>query len=180
MMKTLNRWLVTAGLVLGAAPVLAAGGGHAHAKAHAHGVVQLEVALDGAALSIALSAPLDSLLGFERAPRTAAEKQAAQDALTALRGSALFTPDPAAGCVFQTATAEADALQPGAKVGEHADLDATATFTCTRPAQLRRIDLDGLLTRFPRIQRLQAQIVTPQGQFQQTLKRPAQTLTWGR
>ena len=74
MMKTLNRWLVTAGLVLGAAPVLAAGAhdhGHEHAQAHVHGAVQLEVALDGPTLSIALEAPLDSLLGFERAPRTA-------------------------------------------------------------------------------------------------------------
>jgi hypothetical protein len=179
MTKTLNRWLVTAGLALGAAPVLAAGG-HAQAHAHVHGAVQLEVALDGPTLSIALEAPLDSLLGFERAPRTAAEKQAAQDALTALRGSALFAPDAAAGCVFQSATADSEALQPGATAGEHADLDATATFTCARPEQLRRIDLGGLLDRFPRIQRLQAQIVTGQGQFKQTLKRTTRVLTWGR
>ena len=81
---------------------------------------------------------------------------------------------------FQSATADSEALQPGAKVGEHADLDATAEFTCAKPEQLRRIDLSGLMTRFKRIQRLQAQVVTPQGQFKQTLKRPAQTLTWGR
>ena len=97
-----------------------------------------------------------------------------------MRGSALFAPDAAAGCVFQSATADSEALQPGAKVGEHADLDATAEFTCAKPEQLRRIDLSGLMTRFKRIQRLQAQVVTPQGQFKQTLKRPAQTLTWGR
>ena len=107
MMKTLNRWLVTAGLVLGAAPVLAAGAhdhGHEHAQSHVHGAVQLEVALDGPTLSIALEAPLDSILGFERAPRTASEKQAAQDALTALRGNALFAPDAAAGCTPASAS----------------------------------------------------------------------------
>ena len=104
-----------------------------------------------------------------------------QDALAALRaGGPLFTPDAAAGCVFKSASADSEALQPGAKVGEHADLDATAEFTCAKPALLRRIDLGGLLDRFPRIQRLQAQIVTGQGQFKQTLQRTTRVLTWGR
>lgn len=176
-MKTLNLGCVAVALVLGAVPVLAAEPVHAHI----HGAVQLDVAVDGQTLTLTLEAPLDSVLGFERAPRTAAEKQTAQDALAALRASGpLFTPDPAAGCVFKSATADSEALQPGAKAGEHADLDATAEFTCTKPQQLRRIDLGGLLDRFPRIQRLQAQIVTAQGQFKQTLQRPARVLTWGR
>lgn len=178
MLMKLKGWWVSVALVLGAAPVLAAS---APAQAHVHGAVQLDVAVDGPMLTLTLEAPLDSVLGFERAPRTAAEKKAAQDALSALRASGpLFTPDPAAGCVFQSATADSEALQPGAKAGEHADLDATAEFTCARPERLHRIDLGGLLDRFPRIQRLQVQIVTGQGQFKQTLQRPARVLTWGR
>jgi Protein of unknown function (DUF2796) len=176
-MKTLNLGCVAVALALGAVPVLAAEPVHAHV----HGAVQLDVAVDGQTLTLTLEAPLDSVVGFERAPRTAAEKQTAQDALAALRASGpLFTPDPVAGCVFKSATADSEALQPGAKAGEHADLDATAEFTCTKPELLRRIDLGGLLDRFPRIQRLQAQIVTAQGQFKQTLQRPARVLTWGR
>lgn len=174
----LTGWWVSLALVLGAAPALAA---NAPAQAHVHGAVQLDVAVDGPTLTLTLEAPLDSVLGFERAPRTATEKKAVQDALAALRASGpLFTPDPAAGCVFQSATADSEALQPGAKAGEHADLDATAEFTCAKPQLLRRIDLGGLLDRFPRIQRLQARIVTAQGQFKQTLQRPARVLTWGR
>ncbi|MEX8494549.1 DUF2796 domain-containing protein [Sphaerotilus sp.] len=163
---------------LGAAPVLAA---DAPVHAHVHGALQLDIALDGPTLTLSMEAPLDSVFGFEHAPRTAAEKKTAQDALAALRASGpLFTPDSAAGCVFKSASADSEALQPGAKVGEHADLDMTAEFTCANPGQLRRIDLGGLLDRFPRIQRLQAQIVTAQGQFRQTLQRPARVLTWGR
>lgn len=176
-MKTLNLGCVAVALALGAVPVLAAAPVHAHV----HGAVQLDVAVDGPTLTLTLAAPLDSVFGFERAPRTAAEKKTAQDALAALRASGpLFTPDPAAGCVFQSATTDSEALQPGAKVGEHADLDATAEFTCAKPQLLRRIDLGGLLDRFPRIQRLQVQIVTGQGQFKQTLQRSARVLTWGR
>jgi hypothetical protein len=143
--------------------------------------VQLDIAVDDSTLTITLEAPLDSVFGFEHAPRTAVEKKTAQDALAALRASGtLFAPDAAAGCVFKSATADSEALQPGAKAGEHADLDATAEFTCAKPEQLRRLDLGGLLDRFPRVQRLQAQIVTAQGQFKQTLQRPARVLTWGR
>jgi hypothetical protein len=173
----LHRCVAPVLLALCASPLLAAS---AVTPAHVHGAVQLDVAVDGPTLTLTLEAPLDSVFGFERAPRTAAEKKTAQDALAALRASGpLFAPDPAAGCVFQSATADSEALQPGATAGEHADLDATATFTCARPEQLRRIDLGGLLDRFPRIQRLQAQIVTAQGQFKQTLQRPARMLTWG-
>ncbi|WP_310462388.1 DUF2796 domain-containing protein [Sphaerotilus sp.] len=177
-MKKLTPWWVISALALGVAPVLAAG---TPAHAHVHGAVQLDIALDGPTLTITLEAPLDSVFGFEHAPRTAAEKKTAQDALATLRTSGtLFVPDAAAGCTFKSATADSEALHPGAKAGEHADLDASAEFTCAKPEQLRRIDLGGLLDRFPRVQRLQAQIVTAQGQFKQTLQRPARVLTWGR
>lgn len=177
LMQKLHRGWVAVALMLSALPVLAAQPAHAHV----HGAVQLDVAVDGPTLTLTLEAPLDSVVGFERAPRTAAEKKTVQDALAALRaGGPLFTPDAAAGCVFKSASADSEALQPGAKVGEHADLDATAEFTCAKPALLRRIDLGGLLDRFPRIQRLQAQIVTGQGQFKQTLQRTTRVLTWGR
>lgn len=155
---------------------------HGHDRAHVHGLVALEVALDGPTLTIGLEAPLDSLLGFERAPRTEAEKKAAQALLEHLRaGQGLFAPDAAAQCQPVSATVDAPVLQAGgAAKGEHADLDATFVLRCAQPQALTSIDLGGLLDRHRRIARVEAEIVTPAGQFKSVLKRPARVLRWGR
>ena len=52
-----------------------ASAGHAVAAAdtaHEHGALKLDVAIDGQLLLISMEAPLDNLLGFERAPRSVA------------------------------------------------------------------------------------------------------------
>ena len=46
-------------------------------KAHQHGVARLDLAVDGGTVTIAVEMPLDALVGFERSPRTGAERQAA-------------------------------------------------------------------------------------------------------
>ncbi|MCB1546297.1 MAG: DUF2796 domain-containing protein [Hyphomicrobiaceae bacterium] len=50
-------------------------------KAHQHGVARLDLAVDGGTVTIAVEMPLDALVGFERSPRTGAERQAAAAAL---------------------------------------------------------------------------------------------------
>jgi hypothetical protein len=71
-------------------------------KAHEHGALRLDVAIEGSKLTITMEAPLDNLLGFERAPRTDAERKAAADVLARLRspdkGTPLFALDAAAQC----------------------------------------------------------------------------------
>ncbi|NRT58193.1 ZrgA family zinc uptake protein [Sphaerotilus uruguayifluvii] len=150
--------------------------------AHEHGRVALEIALDGPTLTIGLEAPLDSLLGFERAPRTEAEKKAAQAVLADLRaGAGLIVPDAAAQCQPVSTTVDAPTLQGGAAAaGEHADLDATFVLRCARPQALASLDLGSLLDRFRRIARVEAEIVAPAGQFKAALQRPARVLRWGR
>lgn len=165
------------------------GTGAAAGKAHVHGVVQVNVALDGQQLTIDLDAPLDNLLGFERAPRTAAERQAAADLLASLRrpgaGAQLFVPDAQAGCTPATAEVQAPVLEPktaaqpapGQRQGGghghdgHADLNASFSFRCQQPAALA-----GLQTRlfeaYRRIQRIEVLVAGPQGQTRQVLKRP--------
>lgn len=150
--------------------------------AHVHGAVTVDLAVEGSTLVIDLEAPLESLLGFERAPRTEAERQAARAMLEALRaGQGLFVPDPEAGCTLASARADAPALRPGAAPGDaHADLDAGYTYTCARPGALRRLDLGGLLDRHPRIARVEVRGALPAGQFRQVLRRPQRAVTWGR
>jgi hypothetical protein len=160
-------------LSLGTGPASAAG------KAHEHGAVKLDVAIEGNKLSIAMEAPLDNLLGFERAPRTDAERKAAAGVLARLRspnqGTPLFAFDTAAQCTVGTAEVQAPVLEPGAKSAPkdaHADLDARYVFTCSKPDALRTLDV-GLFDAYKRIQRIDAQVAGPKGQSKLTLKRPA-------
>lgn len=150
-----------------------------HAAPHQHGVVALNVALDGAALLIELNAPLDSLVGFERAPRNTNERAAADDALARLREPArLFAPDPAARCSAQAPQLGPSLLDPGAAASrdDHAELQATYRYTCADAKQLRTIGLP-LFHSFRRIQRVDAQTVGPQGQRKATVRRANALLT---
>lgn len=187
------RWVARAGLVVGAAvlsgTVSAAGASHGHehghehagkagaAAAHVHGVVPMTLALEGSELTLALEeAPLDSFIGFERAPRTAAEKKAAEKLLSTLRsGQGLVSPDAKAQCTLKSVEVEAPVLESaagaGAKDSPHADLDASFVFTCARPQDLASVDLSGLMQRFSRIQKIELKGVAGAGQFQRVLKR---------
>ena len=170
------------GLSLACSTALAA------SKAHEHGTVRLDVALDGAQLVIALDAPLDNLLGFERAPRTDAERKAAASLLNRLRqpglSQALWGLSPAAQCSLRQSQVLAPMLatvavaplapnraKPTAPADDHADLEAHFEYTCANPAALRQLDL-GLFDTYPRIQRINVQVAGPQGQRKLTLKRP--------
>jgi hypothetical protein len=146
--------------------------------AHEHGVAKLSVAVDGNTLTIALDAPLDGFLGFERAPRTDAERKAAADLLVRLRDAgALFKPDAAAGCKAGEVKVEAPVLEPGYKgKGEHADLEAQFSFQCAQPQALRTLDV-ALFDTFKRLQRIDVQVAGAKGQSKATLKRPARTVT---
>ena len=149
MMRRINRF-VAAVLLLGAqGPTFAA------QHAHVHGLAKLQVAVDGPTLTLVLSSPLDNLLGFEHAPRTAKEKAAAAD-LTARLGKpeTLLVPSPAAGCTVASAKVDAPTLEghsaaksaargttaapahsekAGHDHGEHSDVTAEYVFRCQRP-----------------------------------------------
>jgi hypothetical protein len=176
---------------------LAASAAHA-GKAHEHGVVRLDVSVEGSRLTIDMVAALDNWLGFERAPRTDAERKAAAEVLARLRnpqqGTPLFVPDAAAQCQLVKAEVSAPMLEPGAKPaaksatapaspaaahksgGEHADLEASYTFQCAQPTPLRTLEL-GLFDAYKRIQRIHVQVAGPKGQSKVTLKRPARSIT---
>lgn len=165
----------------------------AHHHAHVHGVAKVDIVVDGAQVVIELSSPLDSVVGFEHRPRTAAQRQAAEAAIARLKdGAALWRADAAAQCTLAEATLQADALKPaeapaanaaksgsggqpapGAKATEeHADLDARYVFRCAAPDKLTALE-HGLYTAFKGMQRIEVQVAGPQGQARATLRRPA-------
>lgn len=172
---TLTRSLVAMAVACGGG----AGTAWAAGKAHEHGALKLDVAIEGHELTIEMEAPLDNLLGFERAPRTDAERKAAADVLARLRGpdkgKPLFAADAAAQCTLSKAEVQAPVLEPGAKAAardEHADLEARYAFTCAKPAELRTLDV-GLFEAYQRMRRIDVQVAGPKGQVKVTLRRPA-------
>lgn len=80
--------------------------------AHVHGVVTLDVAVDGEQLLLDLQSPLADIVGFEHAPKTAEQQQQAKDGLAKARnGAQWFTPTPAAQCVLESVELTAPTLE---------------------------------------------------------------------
>lgn len=171
-------------VLLGAAAVVAQQRGHVHGRA------ELDVAVDAGTIAVHLDSPLDSLLGFERAPRTDAERKRAADLVGRLMAAdTLFVIDPAAQCKLASVKLESAVLGLGAGGAtphshgkgddhdSHADLDMTALFTCTNAAAARFVDVK-LFEAFPRYRGIDAQVAAPAGQFKRTLTKAAPRLSW--
>ena len=165
----------------------------AMAQPHQHGVANLDIAVDPGRISLRLDIPLDNLLGFERAPRTDAERSQAEVVVKQLSDAVqMVRVDSAAGCrVSRVALVSAELGLPaggagaepkaghdhshdkkhGAKDSGHADLVADYEFTCTDTGKARAVTL-GLFEAFPRLRRIEVQTATPRGQLKAVLARP--------
>lgn len=163
-MSRLRYMALLLGLALPAGPLLAA-------AAHVHGHATLDVAVDGAEVTIELDTPADNLLGFERAPRSAADKQQAGKVLAQLGQSAqLFRLNPEAQCSATTPVIEAPLLIGRPVSGEHNDIAASYTYRCAKPAALAQLDVL-LFEVFPRLQQIKLQLAGPAGQRGMVLKK---------
>ena len=169
------------GLAVAVAPLFVAGWALA-GPTHEHGVARLDVAVDAGRVSIELDTPLDNLLGFERAPRTDAERDKATALVARLRAAeALFRIDPAAGCTLAKVDLVSAPLDLGkaaagvavaAAASDHSDLNGHFEFRCKNGARAGFVEL-GLFDAFPALKRIELQVVTPRGQLKATLRRPA-------
>ncbi len=175
-----TRWgrALLVGAVVGISAAAQAAG-----KAHEHGVARLDVAVAANAVRIELDTPLDNLLGFERAPRTDAERDKVKAAVARLRdGAALFRIDPAAGCTLAQAELVSPPLQLGpgtAAAGEHGDLQGSYHFSCKAGARAGFVEV-GLFESFAGLKRVDLQVLTPRGQLKATLRRPASRVVLAR
>ncbi len=165
----------------------------ARQHAHVHGVIKLDIAVDAQLLIIQMDSPLDSLLGFEHTPRSAAEKLAVQRLVHSLRAAdQRFKINPQAGCTLRKVelvsstlglgptssawAASADSAAPPAEPA-HGDVDGTFEFNCTNTAKITSIDL-GFFDAYPHARQIEVQVATPKGQFKRVLSRPATRLNW--
>ncbi len=171
-MKHAACWVLAAAVATAAA-----------ARPHEHGVAQLDVAVEAGRVTVVLDVPLESLLGFEHAPRGDAEKAAVDAALARLNApAALFRIDPAAQCRPTRTELRSGALSLGdaaaAKDG-HDDLEASWEFTCQDGFKAGFVET-GLFDAFARLQRVDVQAVTRKGQMKATLRRPVGRLPLAR
>jgi len=183
-------------LTLGVA-CAAAGLASAHEPgAHVHGVAELRIVVDGPKLEVGLESPLDNVLGFEHPPRTDKQRAAVRTMAAKLRQPNMFVPTPAARCKSESVKLESEAL-PAALLGEaapaaaaapaaqpaaaeddaHADLDATFTWRCEAPAQLKGLDV-GLMQAFPGMHQVNVQVVGPKGQSASRLTKGQRSIAW--
>lgn len=165
-------------LVLAAGALAVALPAAAHPQAHTHGHMALDVAIDAQTITLALEGPLDSFLGFERAPRTDAERKAVAGMVARLKAAdRLFQPDAAAGCKLSKVELDSAVLglrgahghdhDHGGQAG-HADIAVDVVFHCTRPVDARFIDVK-LFEAYPQLRSIDVQVAAPQRQFRRTL-----------
>jgi hypothetical protein len=146
---------------------------------HVHGQVTLNLALENDVLAVELEAPAINVIGFERAPRNAAEEKVVRDAAAWLSaGRALLGVPAAAGCRRVEAGVEApkwsDAKNKGTGKHDHdhehgddehahADYRATARYTCSNPAALAWVEV-WALRQLRDVTEVTVNVVTPEMQ----------------
>lgn len=162
--------------------------------AHEHGAARLNAALDGKRLELELISPAMNLLGFEHAPASAADEAKIANARSKLeQPQALFGLPSAAGCAVSEQHFEGELLgsaHAGYKRGDdhdhepknsdkhdhdhdhdhdhedggHSDIEARYQFDCSNPEALGALDLKGLFESFPGTEKIQVQLIGPNGQ----------------
>ena len=170
-------------LMLSLSHAVAAAPTHSHGSTagHQHGLAQMDIALEQKQLTVSVQAPLESLLGFEHAPRNDRERQRADALLKRLRQpEGLFVTDAAANCRLSAAEVQSPTLEKKEKgaqaaVDGHADLEARYTFQCEQPAQLRQLQVEWF-NAFPQLRRVDVQVVGPLGQHKQVLRGLSRTV----
>ncbi|MDH4608332.1 DUF2796 domain-containing protein [Pseudomonas sp. BN102] len=145
---------------------------HGSLGAHEHGVARLNVALADKTLELELESPAMNLVGFEHAAKSDADKARVAAARAELEQPlALFAIPTAAGCkvadqelaspLFGDEDHEEHAKEHDHK---HSEVHAHYQLQCDSPDALKALDLSVLFKRFPSTEKIQVQLIGPQGQ----------------
>lgn len=150
---------------------------HAHGTlgAHEHGVAKLNAVLDGNTLELELDSPAMNLVGFEHMASTDADKAKVAAVRQQLEQPLkLFALASAAGCKEDQQELESPLFGEAAKADDdgdehekghvHSDINAHYQLTCATPEKLTQIDLAPLYKAFPATQKINVQLIGPNGQ----------------
>jgi hypothetical protein len=142
----------------------------AQAGPHEHGLAHLNVAIDGQQVQASFKIPMESLLGYERAPQSPQERAQVKALLDQLQQTRhLMQVDAQARCQGPAPTVKAPVLE-GKATSEHGDIEIEWQLQCAQPALLRKAEVT-LFELAPRLRRVQAQVAGPQGQTRTMLRR---------
>ncbi len=139
---------------------------------HEHGVARMNLAIDGQQLQVTIQVPLESLLGYERAPRDATEKAQATAMLERLKQAqeVVVTPAAAQCRAVEAAQIKAPLIEGKGSAERHGDLNGEYKLVCAQPAELRTLEVS-LFEVSRRITRVQVQVAGPKGASQTVLRR---------
>ena len=142
---------------------------HGSLGAHEHGVARLNAALDGKTLELELESPAMNLVGFEHAARSDADKAKVASVRASLEQPlALFDLPAQAGCRVSAQELESPLFGDHDKADDHAhehsDIHAHYQLECATPSALESLDLAPLFKQFPATQKIQVQLIGPNGQ----------------
>lgn len=150
---------------------------HGSLGAHEHGVARLNAVLDGSTLELELESPAMNLVGFEHAAVSDADKAKVAAVRKQLdEPLKLFGLTAAAGCkesdtdlespLFDDKPAKDDDGDGDADEHEHAhsDIHAHYRLECASPDKLKTLDLTPLFKTYPSTQKIQLQLIGPNGQ----------------
>ncbi|UXH40520.1 DUF2796 domain-containing protein [Pseudomonas promysalinigenes] len=148
---------------------------HGTLGAHEHGVAKLNVVLDGNTLELELDSPAMNLVGFEHMASSDADKAKVAAVRQQLEQPLkLFALASAAGCKDDQQELQSPLFGDAAKADDdgdehekghvHSDINAHYQLTCATPAKLTQIDLAPLYKAFPATQKINVQLIGPNGQ----------------
>ena len=150
---------------------------HAHGTlgAHEHGVARLNAVLDGNTLELELDSPAMNLVGFAHMASSDADKAKVAAVRQQLEQPLkLFALASSAGCKEDQQELESPLFGDAAKADDdgdehekghvHSDINAHYQLTCATPEKLTQIDLAPLYKAFPATQKINVQLIGPNGQ----------------
>lgn len=146
---------------------------HDNLGAHEHGVASLNAALDGNLLELQLESPAMNLVGFEHAAKSDADKAKVAAAKRELEQPVMLFALDSGDCKATAVELESPLFgdhdhdhdhDHHAHEGEHSDIHAHYRFECAKANELKQLDLAELFKRFPATEKIQVQLIGPNGQ----------------
>ena len=184
-MKMSRNRILSLGILFGlAAPFPASGAEKRHADGHAHGIAEINIAVEGKKIVVELFTPTEGLMGFEHEAKTDVERKKRDAAVRVLesRFDELVILDKKLGCkskpgkvsVVRSESRDGKetthAYGSSKRSGEHREARVTFEYECQQSPAGSRVQF-GVTKLFPEIHELKVQVLSDANQSSATIKK---------